>query len=47
MILIMLMTSNRRVMGEFIVKGWLKWLGWTGAGVMLATAAALFLTRGP
>ncbi|MBI0445530.1 MULTISPECIES: NRAMP family divalent metal transporter [Deinococcus] len=46
MILIMLMTSNRRVMGEFTVKGWLKWLGWTGAGVMLAAAAALFLTRG-
>lgn len=47
MILVMLMTSNGRVMGEFTVQGGLKWLGWLSAAVMLAAAAALFVTRGP
>ncbi|GHF58443.1 NRAMP (natural resistance-associated macrophage protein)-like metal ion transporter [Deinococcus metalli] len=46
MILIMLMTSNRRVMGDFTVRGWLRVLGWLGAGVMLVAAVALFVVRG-
>ncbi|TSA88030.1 divalent metal cation transporter [Deinococcus detaillensis] len=44
MLLLMLMTANERVMGEFTVKGWLRGLGWLGTGVMALAAAAMFAT---
>ena len=46
MILIMFMTSNRRVMGQFTLKGWLKWIGWLATAVMTAAAVAMFTTLG-
>ena len=46
MLLIMLITSNTRIMGEFTVKGWLKWLGWLGTTVMGVAAVAMFITLG-
>ncbi|GGR27114.1 Nramp family divalent metal transporter [Deinococcus ruber] len=46
MILIMLMTSNRRVMGQFTLQGWLKWVGWLATGVMILAAIAMFVTFG-
>jgi len=46
MVLIMLMASNPRVMGQFTVKGWLKWLGWAGSAVMTLAAMTLFAVRG-
>ncbi len=46
MIAMMLMSSSRRVMGEFVIQRRLKIMGWTATGVMLACAAGLFLTMG-
>ncbi len=46
MLLLMLITANKRVMGEFTVKGWLRGLGWLGTGVMALAAAAMFATLG-
>ncbi len=39
MALLMMMTAQTRVMGEFTVRGWLRWLGW------LSTAAMATLRR--
>ncbi|GAA4018936.1 divalent metal cation transporter [Deinococcus rubellus] len=46
MLLLMLITANKGVMGEFTVKGWLRGLGWLGTGVMALAAAAMFATLG-
>ena len=46
MVLIMLLTGSRRVMGQFTLCGWLKWLGWLGTAVMTLAAIALFATLG-
>ena len=46
MVLIMLLTGSKRVMGQFTLHGWLKWLGWLGTGVMTLAAVALFATLG-
>jgi NRAMP (natural resistance-associated macrophage protein)-like metal ion transporter len=46
MFLMMLLGANRRVMGNFTLAPYLKWLGWLGTIVMLAAAAALFATWG-
>ena len=46
MIMIMFMTSNRRVMGQFTLKGWLKWIGWLATAVMAVAAVAMFTTLG-
>lgn len=46
MILLMLMASNRKVMGEFTVKAWLRVLGWAATVVMTFAALALFATLG-
>ena len=46
MVLMMLMASNPRVMGEFTLKGWLRILGWAGTAVMAAAAFGLFATWG-
>jgi NRAMP (natural resistance-associated macrophage protein)-like metal ion transporter len=39
---LMLMVSNRKVMGEFTVSGWLKWCGWFCTGIMTIAALAMF-----
>jgi NRAMP (natural resistance-associated macrophage protein)-like metal ion transporter len=46
MILIMFLTSNHRVMGQFTLKGWLKWIGWLATAVMTVAAIAMFTTLG-
>jgi len=46
MVMIMVMSQNTRVMGSFTVRGWLRALGWTGAGVMFAASIAMFATLG-
>jgi NRAMP (natural resistance-associated macrophage protein)-like metal ion transporter len=46
MVLIMLLTGSRRVMDQFTLHGWLKWLGWLGTAVMTLAAVALFATLG-
>jgi NRAMP (natural resistance-associated macrophage protein)-like metal ion transporter len=44
MAIIMLMASQRKVMGEFAVKSWLKALGWIATAVMTAAAVGMFAT---
>jgi Mn2+/Fe2+ NRAMP family transporter len=46
MVLMMLMVSNKKVMGQFTAPLYSKWLGWAATIVMLAAAAALFATWG-
>ena len=36
MTVMMLMTAQRRVMGEFTIRGWLRWLGWASTFAMAA-----------
>ncbi len=42
----MQLTGSRRVMGQFTLHGWLKWLGRLGTGVMALAFVALFATLG-
>lgn len=46
MILMMLMSQNRKVMGEFSLTRWQKGLGWLATAAMLAAAAGLVGTWG-
>jgi Mn2+/Fe2+ NRAMP family transporter len=41
MIVMMLMTSQRRVMGKFVIKGWLRFLGWASTLAMGACAVIM------
>ena len=44
MVMIMLMASGRKVMGEFALHPGLKALGWIATAVMAAAAAGMFVT---
>jgi Mn2+/Fe2+ NRAMP family transporter len=44
MIMMMLMTSNKKIMGKFIVTGGLRIVGWIATAVMAAAAAAMAIT---
>jgi NRAMP (natural resistance-associated macrophage protein)-like metal ion transporter len=46
MVMIMLMASRRKVMGQFKLTPWLKTLGWLATAVMAAAAIAMFATWG-
>ena len=46
MILMMLMSSNPKIMGQFTLKPHQKFFGWLGTAVMLAAAVGLFATWG-
>jgi NRAMP (natural resistance-associated macrophage protein)-like metal ion transporter len=46
MAMIMLMGSRKAVMGEFALRGSLKWLGWLATAVMAAAAIGMFATWG-
>jgi len=41
MIVMMLMTANRRVMGQFVIRGWLRYLGWIATVAMIFCVAAM------
>jgi Mn2+/Fe2+ NRAMP family transporter len=43
-VLVVLLTSNKKIMGERINPPMLKWLGWTTAVIMAAAAMAMFAT---
>ena len=45
MIVIMLMTGEKRVMGKFVIGGWLRWLGWASTTAMTICVGAM-LYRG-
>jgi NRAMP (natural resistance-associated macrophage protein)-like metal ion transporter len=44
MVLLMLMTARRRVMGKFTIAGWLKALGWIATAAMAASVAGMCVT---
>lgn len=41
MIVMMLMTANRRVMGQFVIRSWLRYLGWTSTAAMICCVVAM------
>jgi NRAMP (natural resistance-associated macrophage protein)-like metal ion transporter len=41
MIVMMLITAQPRVMGKFVITGWLRWLGWASTLVMAACAGGM------
>ncbi|MEO6985898.1 MAG: divalent metal cation transporter, partial [Paralcaligenes sp.] len=46
MVVIMLMSSNKKIMGQFIVVGSLRWLAWAATVVMAVAAIIMFATWG-
>lgn len=46
MVVMMIMTYNRKIMGQFVLPARLKILGWLSTAVMLAAAIGLFATWG-
>ncbi len=46
MVMVMLVGSNRKIMGEHVNGFWLKLLGWTATAVMIIGAIAFFATLG-
>ena len=44
MVILMLMTAERGIMGEFTVKGWLRALGWLSTAAMAACVVGMVLT---
>jgi Mn2+/Fe2+ NRAMP family transporter len=44
MIVMMIMTSNEKIMGKFIVTGSLRIVGWIATAVMAAAAVAMAVT---
>jgi Mn2+/Fe2+ NRAMP family transporter len=40
----MLMTSQRKIMGKFTIRGWLSWLGWASTLAMAGCVAGMFVT---
>ncbi len=46
MVLVMLVGSNPRIMGEHVNGFWLNLLGWTATAVMAAAAVAFFVAPG-
>ena len=44
MMILMLMTAQRRVMGEFTVVGWLRWLGWASTALMATCVAGMIIS---
>ncbi|MQX40765.1 divalent metal cation transporter [Sinorhizobium meliloti] len=43
MAIMMLMTARTSVMGEFTVRGWLRWLGWTATAAMAASVLGMVI----
>jgi Mn2+/Fe2+ NRAMP family transporter len=44
MVVMMLLTANRRVMGEFVVRGPLRWMGWLATATMAAAVGCMAAT---
>lgn len=42
MVLVMLMAARRDIMGEFAIKGWLRWTGWIATAIMALAAVGMF-----
>ncbi len=44
MAMMMILTHNRKIMGKFILPGYLRWIGWLATAVMLFASLGLFFT---
>jgi NRAMP (natural resistance-associated macrophage protein)-like metal ion transporter len=44
MAVIMMMASNRKVMGKFVIPPYLRWVGWCATGVMLCVCIGVLLS---
>lgn len=44
MAVIMMMASNRKVMGRFVIPGYLRWVGWCATIVMLCVCFGVVLS---
>jgi Mn2+/Fe2+ NRAMP family transporter len=44
MVVMMLMAARSNVMGQFVIQGWLKILGWMATLMMAAAVVAMLLT---
>ena len=43
MTVMMLMTAQRKIMGKFIIGGWLRWLGWASTAAMAACICGMVI----
>jgi Mn2+/Fe2+ NRAMP family transporter len=41
---IMLMASNRKVMGKFVISTYLRWVGWCATAAMLCVCCGVVLS---
>ena len=44
MVVIMMMASNRKVMGRFVISSYLRWIGWSATVVMLCVCIGVLLS---
>jgi Mn2+/Fe2+ NRAMP family transporter len=44
MTVMMLMTRENRIMGKFVITGWLRWLGWVSTAAMAACVLAMIVS---
>jgi NRAMP (natural resistance-associated macrophage protein)-like metal ion transporter len=44
MSVVMVMTAERKVMGKFVVVGWLRWLGWASTAAMAACVGGMIVS---
>jgi hypothetical protein len=44
MVILTLMTSERRILGEFAIGGWLRTLGWLSTAAMAACVSGMAAT---
>jgi Mn2+/Fe2+ NRAMP family transporter len=44
MVVMMVMTSQRKIMGKFTIGGWLAWLGWASTLAMIGCVAGMLIT---
>jgi Mn2+/Fe2+ NRAMP family transporter len=44
MVTMMLMASNKKIMGKFQITGYLRYAGWVATIVMAAAAAIMFMS---
>jgi Mn2+/Fe2+ NRAMP family transporter len=44
MTVMMLMTAQPRIMGKFVISGWLRWLGWASTLAMAACVIGMIIS---
>jgi Mn2+/Fe2+ NRAMP family transporter len=44
MVVMMVMTARRKIMGKFVIGGWLLWLGWASTLAMIGCVMGMFIT---